>query len=386
MLSQQLFKRIKIILPVFLAITFVNACKKKVDLNFDKNLNLKTKDIRNTAFDEFFAIERTHILDYSEFIPSLDKAISTSNYIFAFDKYKANKLFRIEKESGGTIAIGREGEGPGEYLDMVDFDVIEEENKLIIADNSNGFIKLLYYDLEGAFTSEHLFEGITADYFAVLKDGNLLFHTEGQCYDEQCYDFVITNQKGEILSKYSKTPPILSEYWIEQHKPLFRTEDGRIIGSSYSNTSIYVFESAQKIEKYEIGAEDQIITQEHLDKMDIEEDIFEKMTDSFKFYFPENPIQIGDNLIFSLEYRGNIITALYNLSTGQNHLIHSFSGGILNLNTNFKIIGAEGEHLMILIDSEHLLASNSKEEIEENLKIEFEKLQQPIIATVAIKH
>jgi hypothetical protein len=375
----------KISNSILIVSLLITACSlennlQEEELPISKNLNLETKSIRNTAFDEFFTIERTHILDYSEFIPSLDKAISTSNYIFSFDKYKANKLFRIEKESGNTIAIGREGEGPGEYLDMVDFDVIEEENKLIIADNSNGFIKLLYYDLEGAFTSERLFEGITADYFAVLKDGNLLFHTEGQCYDEQCFDFVITNQEGEILSNYSRTPAILSEYWIEQHKPLFRTEDGRIIGSSYSNTSIYVFESAQKVEKYEIGTEDQFIKKDFLDKLDIEDDIFEEVIESFKFYFPENPIQIGDNLIFSLEYRGNIITALYNLSTGENHLIHSFSGGIFNLNATFKIIGVEDDMVVILLNSEHLLANNTIEEIKENLKIESQNLEQPILA------
>lgn len=352
---------------------------KEESLPIDKILNLNTKVIRNTSFDEIFNIEQTHILNHSEFIPSLDKAISISNYIFAIDKYKANKLYKIRKESGITKVIGSEGEGPGEYLDMVDFDVIEKENQVIIADNSNGFIKLLYYDLEGAFIREHLFEGITADYFAVLKDGNLLFHTEGQCYEKQCYDFVITNQKGEILSKYSKTPPILSEYWIEQHKPLFRTEDGRIIATSYSDAVIFIFESAKKLKKLQTGNEDQIITKSFLNKMNIEDEIFEGLKESFKFYFIENPIQIGEYISFSLEYRGNYITAFHNLASDENYLIHSFTGGISNLNTSFKIIGADGDKLILLIDSEYLLANNSIEQIEEKFNIDYEKLDHPII-------
>ncbi len=352
---------------------------KEESLPIDKILNLNTKVIRNAPFDEIFTIEQTHILNHSEFIPSLDKAISTSNYIFAIDKYKANKLYKLRKEGGITKVIGSEGEGPGEYLDMVDFDVIEKENQVIIADNSNGFIKLLYYDLEGVFIREHLFEGITADYFAVLKDGNLLFHTEGQCYEEQCYDFVITNQKGEILSKYSKTPPILSEYWIEQHKPLFRTEDGRIIATSYSDAVIFIFESAKKLKKLQTGNEDQIITKSFLNKMNIEDEIFEGLKESFKFYFIENPIQIGEYISFSLEYRGNYITAFHNLVSDENYIIHSFTGGISNLNTSFKIIGADGDKLILLIDSEYLLANNSVEQIEEKFNIDYEKLDHPII-------
>jgi hypothetical protein len=379
-------KIVKLILILVVLFLGCSASEKSeiIEVPVGKTLVVDKEGIKNISFDELFTIEHIYILDFDGFIPSFNKVISTSNYIFAIDKYKANKLYRIEKESGRTISIGGEGDGPGEYLDMVDFDVIEEENQLIVADNGNGFIKLIYHDLEGTFISERLLEGVTADYFALLKDGNLLFHTEGQCYEEQCYDFVITNQEGEILSNYSSTPAILSENWIEQHKPLSRTDDGKIIATSYSSTSMYIFESAQKVEKYDLGNEDQFITKEFLDKLDIEDDLFEIMPQSFKFYFIDNPVQIGENLIFYMEYRANLITGIYNLSTGENQLINSLLRGTFNLNATFRIIGTEDEKLILLIDPEHLLANNTSEELKTSLGIDSSELEQPILVKVSL--
>ena len=384
-------KRIKTVQFFIIANFLIMACTLNEQIQKDElatidNFYLQKDAIRNVSFNEFFTIEQTHILNHSELIPSIDKAITTSNYIFAINKYNGNKLFRVEKTTGKTTSIGEKGKGPGEYLDLVDFDVIESENQLILADNGAAYVKLLYYTLEGNFIEEQVIEGVTADYFAVLNDGNILFYTEGQCYEENCFDFIITNQKGAILTQYSNTPPILSEYWIANRNPLFRTNDGKIIATTFSDKAVYVFESADKVSIYELGEQEQFVTKDFLEKLDIEDDLIDKTTETFKFHSPENPILIDGNLIVSLEYRGNIITAICNLSNGDNQLINKFLGGIFNLNASFKIIGAEDNRLIILINSEHLLANNPIEEIEKNIKIPTDILGQPIIVFVTLNN
>jgi hypothetical protein len=108
--------------------------------------------------------EECIIGEISKIIPILQ------NYVI-FDRTKAKAVYIFNKEGRFLKKIGKPGKGPGEYLEITDV-VVNENNHVVLYDRKKGL--LMTYDAEGLLLKETRVNASFRD-FADLN-GSYLFH------------------------------------------------------------------------------------------------------------------------------------------------------------------------------------------------------------------
>lgn len=107
---------------------------------------------REMKWSEWIQADHQHIplKGSNETIGIISKIIFQPERIYAVDRDIAKQVFVYDREGNLLFNVGKVGEGPGEYKNLSDLVIVDDE--LIIVDN-HGF-KLLYYDLLGNFKRE----------------------------------------------------------------------------------------------------------------------------------------------------------------------------------------------------------------------------------------
>jgi hypothetical protein len=110
-------------------------------------------------------------LSNNTIIGSIDKIeIHKSRYYF-WDK-TGKKIWCFDFLGNYIFQIDKRGQGPGEYLQIYDFDIDKERQQIQILDRS--LRKILCYDLNGNYIKDIKME-VAASQFTVLQDGFLLY-------------------------------------------------------------------------------------------------------------------------------------------------------------------------------------------------------------------
>ncbi len=122
---------------------------------------------------------------------------------FVLDR-QIQKLFVFDLQGNFKYQIGTEGDGPGEYRKIVDFDIDEVSKKLYMYCPEQLAIQV--YTTSG----EHI-ERIKLDFyssrFSLLGNDKLAFYTNYNPSDVSGYNNVlITDMKGKVLKKYFPYP------------------------------------------------------------------------------------------------------------------------------------------------------------------------------------
>ena len=122
---------------------------------------------------------------------------------FVLDR-QIQKLFVFDLLGNFKYQIGTEGDGPGEYREVVDFDIDEVSKKLYMFCPEQLAIQVY------ATSGEHM-ERIKLDFyssrFSLLGNDKLAFYTNYNPSDVSGYSNVlITDMKGKVLKKYFPYP------------------------------------------------------------------------------------------------------------------------------------------------------------------------------------
>lgn len=172
----------------YLTINYDSAKYQTIQVDLDKRL--KPLELSGLFNIEMLMLE----INSEALIGSIDKVYLTQNYIFVLDSDVAQKLFLFNRKGKYIRTIGKLGKGPGEYMEIADFDISEAEQKVFLyADDDR---KIIAYDYDGKLLNE---TKISAYGYAInrFEDGRFLTIGWGSTYNVNYWD-----KKGKELSFY----------------------------------------------------------------------------------------------------------------------------------------------------------------------------------------
>lgn len=111
-------------------------------------------------------------------------------------------IYTLYDDQGEFIRqIGSLGNGPGEYLDMTDFEISGKE--IIVFSNASR--KMLHYNITGSFIKEIpiIFHGASL----VPIDSNYLLWTQNNVSPQIPYDLILMDSSGEMIRGEQKLNP-----------------------------------------------------------------------------------------------------------------------------------------------------------------------------------
>src|SRR5690625_2308928 len=159
--------------------------------------NGKKKDIR-----EHLKMKESVILEFNEDYPiqNIHKIVVQEPYIFILDNVQ-NYLYLYDDQGEFIRQIGSLGNGPGEYLDMTDFEISGKE--IIVFSNASR--KILHFNITGSFIKEIpiIFHGASV----VPIDSNYLLWTQNNVSPQIPYDLILMNSSGEMIRGEQKLNP-----------------------------------------------------------------------------------------------------------------------------------------------------------------------------------
>src|SRR5690625_6313 len=159
--------------------------------------NGKKKDI-----GEHLKMKESVILEFNEDYPiqNIHKIVVQEPYILILDNVQ-NYLYLYDDQGEFIRQIGSLGNGPGEYLDMTDFEISGKE--IIVFSNASR--KILHFNITGSFIKEIpiIFHGASV----VPIDSNYLLWTQNNVSPQIPYDLILMNSSGEMIRGEQKLNP-----------------------------------------------------------------------------------------------------------------------------------------------------------------------------------
>lgn len=195
-------------LPLLLLFLFNNCNFKKdkfhePDLDFSDMqeiaIEIESKDelLLSTIFQDIKCIALQ--TSGNNLIRYVDKLISFNDHFYILD-VRENSLFIFKEDGSFENQIKKVGHGPGEYLQLTDFIIDEEENVIELYDKS--LQKIYKFSLDGSFLQE-VKVGIYAQALAKLDNNKYAFY---DFYSPlQPYDLLVADENGEVVSKHFYT-------------------------------------------------------------------------------------------------------------------------------------------------------------------------------------
>ncbi|MCX6326526.1 MAG: 6-bladed beta-propeller [Bacteroidia bacterium] len=201
------------LLIICLLFCFLFSCvneKQNVNkINKDNRINIKIEGNINNLLqiDSIFSDIRTMPLETKEecLITDIVKVLFHQDKMFLQDK--AQRLFVFSTNGKFLYEIGKKGKGPGEFLELRDFDIDKDGNIYIL-----DFREILKYTIEGKFSIRFLlpFEKNVIHcnpiQFALKSNGNfLLWGGSAGIKEKTAEDLFVMyemNNKGKLINRY----------------------------------------------------------------------------------------------------------------------------------------------------------------------------------------
>ena len=134
------------------------------------------------------------------FLSEVTKAVYSDNKFYVYDARLGNLLI-FDRHGKFIKGVGKRGNGPGEYVDIVDFIVDEENQNLKIMSVETRQVHI--FDLEGNFKrSQRL--NFQATKLAKLANDKVAYSLT--YFDDDFKNMKITNEEGELLYTYFDYP------------------------------------------------------------------------------------------------------------------------------------------------------------------------------------
>ena len=175
-------------------------------------------------------------------IGRIDRIIINSNRIYILDK-RTNSIFVFSDTGKFILKIHKIGKGPGEYLNLMDFTLDENKNRLIV--HSHRPYKFINYDLEGQFISE---DTPSTYYSSIgLSDDQFIMINTSEEYKHRVLTKNFETRDEEEYLLFSKNADMFRYFSLRY--PIVLKSKNNYINFSYSDT-IYQFTKGALKPKY----------------------------------------------------------------------------------------------------------------------------------------
>ncbi|MEA1877616.1 MAG: 6-bladed beta-propeller [Bacteroidota bacterium] len=250
------FKAIKTV-TCFLFIIFFGSCS-----NVDNVIVIHPLDSDYDLFS-ISVIKSIQLSNQDEaLIGSIDKLLQYKNYLYVLDKKKTSSLLIFNLDGTLEKRIPR-GKGPGEIVDVENFDIINE--MLVISDQ----FQMKYYSLNGQFDhSIKLPEGWFAWSIIGLDNSKVLLHgsasLENSIHPTEFAKYhIVDNKFSKCFNSYYS---INREYlpFIESQPACYY--NGRILISGRPDSYIYEIDGTNFKKKYFVDFVDFNFSESDIDK------------------------------------------------------------------------------------------------------------------------
>ena len=170
-----IFKMVHSRLQIILFCLLLVFCSQKKEKELVSEITIST--VPNSfeiedSFDEFKIVHLKNI----DLIPNLYRAKSYDKTIYVLDGGRA-KLYKMGNEGELNLILSSKGDGPNEYNLISDFQVLNENEEILIYDGSKK--TMMKFAPSNNLISNQSLEGVnekTLGAFQVMKDGKLLFN------------------------------------------------------------------------------------------------------------------------------------------------------------------------------------------------------------------
>lgn len=213
---------IRVLCLVFI-LTFHSCFQKDSRALFDHkdliyiNTSIKTDIKASDLFKNITYIPLT--LPEKTVFGEIDKMVVTDSLYIVGDFYNSQKILFFDQSGKFLTQIFSLGEGPGEYLQLIDFSIIESEGLISILSPT----KLLFFNFEGNFIHETKLsiQGIYKS--QSLEDKTHLYYIPGNMakslVDERFNEYILfLDEAGDIT-------PMVRSSEIYEHVPFFSERD-----------------------------------------------------------------------------------------------------------------------------------------------------------------
>ena len=224
-------KILKICLVFFLLVGCqTNKTEKESGNHIKLNINPKNKEsILLSSFVD--SIEFIHLNKAgNEIISNISKVQLFNNNIFILDR-EGNAIFVFKKDGSFVKKIQNTGRGPGEYLQLVDFDI--SSNGIFLLDYPNN---ILHYDIDFEYIEKYNLRGLYTFSFKCYKDLFWTYNEEGS--ENELFHFSAINREGDTKDRFIKKDFLGKEYqWHIGSE--FNIHDGNLYFSPLFDNRIY---------------------------------------------------------------------------------------------------------------------------------------------------
>ncbi len=347
-----------IVLITGLLFLFVN-CKKEKNTSLTVTVNKDVPEVKNNNISIKFSQAKSKIKlsdivikESFEVIPletkensligNIDKVVFTDDYIFVFDWLSSRAIFQFDTSGNFIRKIGKQGQGPGEYLMIYDFDVYN--NKLIVLDMG---YKLIYYTLEGEYVNQtELKDFVTGKLISLNKD-LLAFNTTGS----EPYELTIATPKGEVKNQYLPKLKLRKPLGINS---LYKTANRTYFKTTYNDTVYKILESGNMISDYYIDYGNKALKIKEFEGLANADQKLKK-----NLYKYCNTVSLFDNNNFrylTFTYNNELWINIHNNRTNTNILTKKENiENDITLEKSSYIIGTKNNKFVFLVQPQDLL-------------------------------
>lgn len=181
---------------------------------------------------------------------------STDEYIFILDK-RQNKIFAFDYNGKHVGNIGRQGNGPKEFIEPSSFSIDNYNNCIVVVDVNNG--KIIRYSLKNdfEFLSSTRLEFSFGE-MEVTKNGNII--CKNTSYDErdERYNgkFLVVDKEFKVVNSLVDRGVVLAA--LSAIKPMYKYND-EIFGYGNFETIIYKLSENESVPFYSLSFGDESI-------------------------------------------------------------------------------------------------------------------------------
>jgi hypothetical protein len=204
----------KILSASILSMLILNSCDEKNNISKD-TISLEITSIKkiNDLYSRISSYEFIKLkTDSSNRLGTVDKIVFYNDTIYIADRRKSKSVFVYSKNGQFISSVSNIGQGPGEYIQISDFNIDKLTNELYILDAE--LRKILIYDNKCKFLREIKLDFIAVSF--IITEDKLIFDKfnmiEWNKTDDYNYNLLICDKKGKILKGYLPINKDLSGY------------------------------------------------------------------------------------------------------------------------------------------------------------------------------
>ena len=348
---------------VLISCIFLSTCATKTDLsNLISLTDISGEIVFDNIFDDFVYIP----LETSEksLLGVVNKMIIHENRFYIMDKVKAKQIFVFHDDGTFSHSIGSTGEGAGEYMNLEDFTIDKENNRVILL----SYPSVVYtYDMDGTFihrktlTSAILWNICSYNNGFVCStnhqsatsgtDANLIF-----IFDK---DFNLKHKMFDVLPVQLAFPPFINQ-------PLLISENRVIYCDNFTSKLYFIdTENSSDSQSIQFALNSAVPATVYADPMKFIENQ-QQYTFFLTFYFANNVLYL------SFADQGKEAVCIMDFGANKKILSHAPRGWQ-------NILCHQNEYLYSCIDPLTILENQDKFQISNNIKHPLGKDGNPVI-------